>query len=254
MDVGTEGGNKWKRGLLPAAFWLAVWALCAAAIGKELLLPSPAAAFHAFWRLFRTGDFWRAVGTSLGRTGLGFFLGTLLGTGLGVATAASRWCDQLLSPALRAVRTVPVVSFILLLFFWLPTGWVPVAVSALMALPVVWRSARQGIAQADPLLLELADAYRMGRWKRLSLIYAPAALPALSAGWETALGLAWKSGVAAEVLCQPKWALGTGLQVSKAYLDAPGLFAWTGTLVALSLVTEWILHRLLGRWKGGGRA
>ena len=65
------------------------------------------------------------------------------------------------------------------------------------------------------------------------------------------MGLAWKAGVAAEVLCQPKWALGTGLQVSKAYLDAPGLFAWTGVTVALSLVTEGLLRLTFRRWRGG---
>ena len=191
---------------------------------------------------------------SLGRVGLGFLLGAGLGTLLGVVTAAWGWCDLLLSPALRAVRTVPVVSFILLLYFWLPTGWVPVSVSVLMALPVVWRSARQGIAAADPLLLELAGAYRLGLGRTVTHVYLPAALPALSAGWETALGLAWKSGVAAEVLCQPKWAVGTGLQASKAYLDAPALFAWTAVIVLLSLATEWLFRLLLRLWKGGGAA
>lgn len=250
--VETERKNNWIKGLLPTVFWLGVWWLCAAGVGKELLLPSPAAVFHALLRLMKEKEFWHSLFFSLGRVSLGFLLGAGLGSLLGAATAANGWCDLLLSPALRAVRTVPVVSFILLLFFWLPTGRVPVAVSALMALPVAWRSTRQGIAAADPRLLELAGAYHMGRWKRLSLIYLPAALPALSAGWETALGLAWKSGVAAEVLCQPRWALGTGLQASKAYLDSPGLFAWTGVMVALSLGTEWLLHTGFRRWRGDG--
>ncbi len=251
MTVGPEKRNKWIKRLLPAAFWLAAWALCAAWVGKELLLPGPAAAFHALFRLAASPDFWRSVLASLGRISLGFLLGAGLGTLFGVVTARWRWWDLLLSPALRAVRTVPVVSFILLLYFWLPTGRVPTAVSALMALPVVWRSARQGLSAADPQLLELAAAYRLPLGRRVSLIYLPAALPALAAGWETALGLAWKAGVAAEVLCQPKWAVGTGLQVSKAYLDAPGLFAWTAVTVALSLAAEGLLRLVLRRWIGG---
>lgn len=251
--MGSERKNKWIYRLVSAAFWLGVWALAAAAVGRELLLPSPAAAFHALLALMGTSDFWRSVFMSLGRVVLGFLLGAGLGTLLGAATAAWEWGDLLLSPALRAIRTVPVVSFILLLYFWLPTGRVPVAVAALMALPVAWRAARQGLAGADPLLLELAGAYRLGLWRQVTHIYLPAALPALSAGWETALGLAWKAGVAAEVLCQPKWALGTGLQVSKAYLNAPGLFAWTGTMVALSIGTEWLLRLVLRGWKGGGQ-
>lgn len=254
MAAEPKRKNKWIKRLLPAVFWLGVWALCAAAVGRELLLPSPAAAFHTLWQLAATGEFWHSVLQSLIRVVLGFLLGAGLGTLLGGLTAAWRWCDLLLSPALRAVRTVPVVSFILLLYFWLPTSQVPVAVSALMALPVVWRSAQQGIAAADPQLLELAKAYRLTSWRRVTHIYIPATLPTLAVGWETSLGLAWKAGVAAEVLCQPKWAIGTGLQVSKAYLDSPGLFAWTAVLVSLSLITEWILRLLLQSWKGGKRA
>ena len=244
--------KKAGKGALVLVFWLGVWAVCALAVGRELLLPSPAAVGRTLFALAGTGDFWRALLASLGRATVGFLLGAALGTVLGGATALSRWWDLLASPALRAVRTVPVVSFILLLYFWLPTSQVPVAVSALMALPVVWRSARQGVASADPQLLELAGAYRLGHWRTWRLVRLPAALPALAAGWETALGLSWKSGVAAEVLCQPKWALGTGLQVSKAYLDTPGLFAWTVAIVCLSLGMEGILRLSLRRWKGGG--
>lgn len=243
-------GRGGKRALA-ALLWIVIWAFAAAWVGKELLLPGPAAVCRSLGALVVTEGFWRAVGGSLGRIMAGFFLGACLGTALGAATAAFGWCDWLFSPALRAVRTVPVVSFILLLYFWLPTGQVPTAVAALMALPVVWRSARQGIAAADPLLLELGGHYKLGLWRRVGLIYIPAAMPALAAGWETALGLAWKSGIAAEVLCQPKWAAGSQLQIAKSYLDSPGLFAWTVVIVVLSLALEGLLKRALRPWREG---
>lgn len=246
-------GKTWWRIAAPVLFWLAVWYLCAGLVGQELLLPGPGAVAAALWKLAGTAAFWRSALVSLVRVAAGFLMGAVLGDLLGVATAAWRWGDLLLSPALRGVRTVPVGSFLLLLDFWLPPGRVPVAVAALMALPVAWRSARQGIAAADPLLVELAGADRMGLWRTLRYVRFPAALPALAAGWETALGLSWKAGVAAEVLCQPKWALGTGLQASKAYLDAPGLFAWTVAVVCLSLLMEGILKALLHRWKEVGK-
>ena len=243
--------KKLQKVIIPAALWVAVWAIWALRLNKPLLLPTPWAVLSALGEMAGTGAFWRSALVSLGRFCLGFLLGAALGSGLGVATALSRWCDTLLSPALRGVRTVPVVSFILLLYFSLPTAWIPVAVAALMALPVVWRACRQGMDQTDPALLEAADNYRLGLGRKLRLIYIPSALPALAGGWETALGLAWKSGVAAEVLCQPKWALGTGLQSAKTYLDAPGLFAWTVAIVALSLATEGLLKLALRPWKGG---
>lgn len=243
--------EKTRKLALCAAFWLLAWALAAAAVGRELVLPGPLAAARALARLAVTAAFWRSVLATLGRVLLGFLLATLLGALLGWATAESPWCDALLSPALRAVRTVPVVSFILLLYFSLPNGQVPTAAALLMALPVEWRAARQGLSAADPRLLELADSYRLGRWRTFRLVRLPAALPALAAGWETGLGLAWKAGVAAEVLCQPKWAMGSGLQAAKATLDAPALVAWTLSMVALSLLLERLLRLALGRRRGG---
>lgn len=242
--------DKFLKVIVPLAFWLALWAIAAAVVGKELILPAPAAVGRSLCALVVTSDFWRSALTSLLRVLAGFLMGTAGGVMLAAATAASVWADRLFSPALRAVRTVPVVSFILLLFFSLPNTKVPAAVSALMALPVVWRAARQGLASADPLLLEMASAYGFGRWKTIRLIYIPAALPALAAGCETALGLAWKSGMAAEVLCQPKWAAGSRLQSAKAYLDTPGLIAWTVVIVALSLAMEGLLRLLFRRWRG----
>jgi len=244
-------GKKVWNILAPALFWLGLWALGAHLVGRELVLPSPLAVVRTLGQLALTAEFWRSALFSLGRVLWGFFLGSALGMALGALTAAFDWWDRLISPALRAVRTVPVVSFILLLFFWLPKQQIPATVAALMALPVVWRSTRQGLAAADPQLLEMADHYALGRWRTFRLVRLPAALPALCAGWETALGLCWKSGVAAEVICQPRWAAGTALQTAKAYLDAPALFAWTGMVVALSLALEWALRRALKPWREG---
>lgn len=237
--------KKLRNVIIPAAFWLVVWAVLAAVVGKELILPSPAAVARSLLTLASTGTFWWEAGMSLARVWCGFLLGAVLGLALGVATAASSRCGLLLSPALHTVRAVPVVSFILLLYFWFPTGWVPVAVSALMVLPVAWRSAVEGWERSDPQLLELAGHYELGAWKTLALVRLPAMLPSLSSGWETALGLAWKAGAAAEVLCQPQWGLGSALQRSKATLDIPALFAWTVVIVALSGLSGQLLKRVL---------
>ena len=65
---------------------------------------------------------------------------------------------------------------------------------------------------------------------------------------------AWmKSGVAAEVLCLPKAAIGTQVYYSKIYLETPSLFAWTAVVIVLSMLLERIVRRLLGA-KGGRKA
>ena len=241
--------------LLPPVFWLGVWQSCALLVdrsmggrGNELLLPYPATVLAALTHLAGTGEFWESVLLSLLRVLAGLVVGAGLGGLAAALTCASAWADRLLSPAIRVVRAAPVASFILLVLLWTGRDQVPVVIVALMVLPVVWDSLSQGIRATDAQWLELARAYRFSRWKTVRLIYLPGLRPHLSAALTTATGLAWKSGVAAEVLCLPSTALGTEVYQTKYYLEIPELFAWTGVAVALSLLLEHLLRRALARW------
>ena len=51
--------------------------------------------------------------------------------------------------------------------------------------------------------------------------------------------------MAAEVLCQPKLAIGTQLYYGKIYLETDRLFAWTAVVIVLSVLLERLLRRLL---------
>ena len=240
--------NRMKKNLLkyaiPPVFWLGVWQLAAWAVGRELLLPGPLAVGARLLELARTADFWLSAGATLWRVFLGLFWGTLLGGGLAFLTRFSPWADAVVSPAVRAT---PVVSFILLVYLWTPRTAIPWVIAGLMVLPVVWGALSSGLDSLDGKLLELARAYRFSRWKTLRLIYLPGLRPHLSAGLLTAFGLAWKSGVAAEVLCPPDRAIGSHIQQAKLGLETADLFAWTLTIVALSLLLEGLLRRGLER-------
>ena len=241
------------RWLLPAVFWLAVWWLLALIVGKELLIPSPPLVVRTLLELVVTSAFWRYTALTLLRIMLGLLLGIVLGIVTALLTNRFSWLRALLAPAVRVVRATPVASFIILVLLWVANGRVPVVISALVVLPVIWESTAAGLRSVDRDLLEFARAYRLTRWDTWRRIVIPSMQPQLAAAVCTAIGLAWKSGVAAEVLCLPKAAVGTQVYFSKLYLDTPALFAWTLIVVALSLTLERIARRLLLGRKEGGR-
>ena len=255
----NKTAKKLVRGLLPLIFWLAVWQ-CAAWLvelsvegrGNELLLPYPLSVLRSFLRLGADGAFWKTAAASLCRILSGMIVGVAAGAALSVLTSASKWCDRLFSPAIRVIRATPVASFILLVLLWTGRSNVPVVISALMVLPVVWENFSRGIGAVDLQLLELAKAYRFSALKTVRLIYLPSLRPYFSAALTNAMGLAWKSGAAAEVLCLPKLAIGTQIYNSKLYLEIPDLFAWPVVVVCLSLILEKLLRLALSRWNGGG--
>lgn len=248
--TGTD--RHWRfflRAALPLAFWLGVWQYASAEVGKELLLPGPALVLSRLGELAGTAAFWQTAGLSLARILAGLAAGVLLGTAFAALTSAFRWADWIFSPAIKTAQATPVASFIILILLWVEKGQVPGVISALMVLPVVWGNVSRGIRETDPLLLELARAYRFGPWRTFTLVYAPSALPYFASGCRTALGLAWKAGVAAEVLCQPKTAIGTQVYFSKIYLETPSLFAWTLVVILLSFLLEWGIGLLLRKWE-----
>lgn len=247
-----------KKIVVPLVFWLIVWQVAAWIVGdsvffgtglhlqeKHLLLPGPWTVLRILPGLVTEVSFWQAAGLTLLRVFLGLLVGGVLGTLIAVLTAASVWCDRILTPLVKVIRATPVASFILLVQLWVTTGRVPGVIAALMVLPVVWGNVSKGIRQTDPMLLEMAKAYRFDAGKRLRLIYIPSVAPYFNAGVETGLGLAWKAGVAAEVLCHPKWGIGTQVYVSKLNLEIPDLFAWTAVVILLSFLVEIVLVRLL---------
>ena len=236
-----------------AAFWLCVWALLARAVNSPLLLPSPIAVAMRLGELAATATFWATVGRTLFRIALGFLCAIPLGALLAELTCRFRLWRALLSPILTVMQSTPVASFILLLLIWLGRDALPSVIAALMVAPVVWRNLSAGVSGIDPRLLELAKVYRFPPGRRLRRIYFPSLAPYLFAACRSGLGLAWKAGVAAEVLTVPKGTVGQMLYEAKLYLETTDLFVWTVTVILCSLLIETLLIALLGRLEKGGR-
>ncbi len=228
-------------------FWLLVWALLARLVDKALLLPGPAAVLRRLLGLAATGAFWRTVGVTLLRILCGALAGTVLGVAAAVLTWRFRLLHDLLSPLLTLVKSTPVASFILLLLIWLGRDILPAVIVVLMVLPVIWANVEAGLRGVDPGLREMAKVFRFPPFRRLRRVWIPSVLPSFLAACRSTLGLAWKAGVAAEVLTVPVRSIGKMLYESKLNLETTDLFAWTVVVVLCSLVIEKLLTSLLGR-------
>lgn len=228
-------------------FWLCVWQIASLCIGKEFLLVAPWRVVVRLWELGGTGDFWISIAWSLLRIGGGFLLGAAAGIFLAALSARFRRVEELLAPAMLAIKTIPVASFIILALIWFSSRNLSVLISFLMVLPVIYTNVLGGIRAADPQLLEMARVFRIPPLRRFRYIYTAQVLPFFRSGCTIALGLCWKSGIAAEVIGMPDGSIGEKLQQAKIYLATPDLFAWTAVIVCVSLAFEKGFLVLLGR-------
>ena len=233
-----------------AAFWLAVWQCAAMAVGQEVFLVSPVQAGYTLLQLLPQAEFWQRVGFSSGRILLGFGLGVAVSIVLAVAAQAWHTADVLLAPVLQLVKATPVASFIILALVWVRGASLSVLISFLMVLPVLYGAVRTGLESADPQLLEMARVFRVPLGRRLRGIYLPQVMPYFRTAVSLGLGLCWKAGAAAEIIGLPAGSMGERLYTAKVYFQTADLFAWTVTIVAVSVVFERLFLALVDRLMG----
>lgn len=233
-----KGFRRAAVGAFSALFWIGIWQWAYLAVGQEILVASPMEVLRRLSDLVCRGDFWLTVVLSLCRISEGFFLGTLLGSGAAVLTETFFIGNALLRPVIGVMKATPVASFIILALVWMKTSQVPVFASAVIVLPILWANVSEGIRKTDRGLLQMASLYRFGRIGTVRRVYLPSVLPYFTAACTTGMGMAWKGGVAAEVLSSLSLSLGGEIYRSKIYLETVDLFAWTAVVILLSVLLE----------------
>lgn len=213
-----------------------VWQVAAWIVGSKLLLASPWEVIKRMFGLaFGGGDFWQTAAFSFSRIALGFFGGLIAGVLLAALAGRSRVVETLLFPYMVTIRSIPVASFVILALIWLTASKLASFVSFLMVMPIVYTNVLAGIRAVDPKLLEMARVFRVPPLRRLRCIWLPGIKSHLVSACEISLGLAWKSGIAAELIGYPTGSVGEKLYYSKVYLDTVDLFAWTVFIVLFSV-------------------
>ncbi len=226
------------RGIICFAFWMAVWYGLAAVLDRALVLPTPLAVFHKLISLMPAKAFWLACAGSIARIFFGLVFGILLGVLLAVLCAVSKLLNAIFSPLVAVIKATPVASIIILMLFVMAKGFVPMVAALLMVIPIVFGNVKKGILSVPRDMAEVAGVYDMRFLRRLRYLVLPTVAPYFSAACRSALGLAWKAGIAAEVICYPKYSIGANLNNAKVYLESEELYAWTIVVIVISVLIE----------------
>lgn len=231
-------------------FWLLLWQGLAWRMGKPIFLVGPWEVAQALLRLGGSPGFWRAAFSSLGRIGAGFSLAFAAGIGCGGAGYALPWFEALLAPVVSLMKTVPVASFVILALIWAGAENLAVIISFLVVFPILYLNTVAGLRSTDRQLLEMAQVFRVRTFSKIWRIYRPALAPYLISACQVALGMAWKSGIAAEVIGTPEHSIGEQLYMAKVFFSTDELLAWTAVVVALSFLFERVILTVLKKAAG----
>lgn len=227
------------RILLAVAFWILIWWAAARSLGSELLFPTPLTVFRILCKLVRSKEFYLVTGRSLLNILSGIVAATVLGVLLAGICHRVRPLRDLLLPLMTVIKATPVASFIVLLLIFIGAAKVPFVITFLIVLPVVWTNLDEGLTRIDPDLRQVAQVYRFSFCKRMRVLVLPSLRPYFLSASRTAIGLAWKAGIAAEILATPPGTIGRMIGDARQYLETEQMFAWTLTVIVLSLLIEY---------------
>ncbi|MBP3495382.1 MAG: ABC transporter permease subunit [Clostridia bacterium] len=237
--------NKILKTVFIAAFWLLVWEILALIIDNRLLFPSPTSVVCKLGQMVITSDFWISTLTSLFRVLLGIILATILGVIIAIASSKFKLIYDVFYPFMTVIKATPVASFIILIVLFIGKGVVPTIIAILMVTPVIWGNVYEGISNVDKDLKEVCKVYKIPFKKQLKALYIPSILPYFTSAVLSSVGLGWKAGIAAEILYPPLKSIGRSILDSKQYFETTELFAWTVTVIILSLLIELIVKLLI---------
>ena len=233
--------NKKKVFVFSVAFFFLLWKFFSLAIDSPLILPSPESVAADFFSLASEKIFLKSLAFTLFRVLCAFFISSFFGILFGFLCTKFSALKILFEIPLAFVRSVPLVSVILIVLFWLGSDSVPVFAAVLLSFPLMFTSAFSGFSFKDKKMESVCNIFKITEMQKFLFLKIPYAKEFLKDAMENSCGMIWKAIAAAEVLSIPKFALGSQLQNFQVVLEISKVFAVTIFIVLLGFLSEKIL-------------
>ena len=231
------------RALYVAVGLLVIWqAIVLLFAPPGFMLPAPLTVFNA---LIERPELWQVHAvTTLVETVIGLITGAVLGAALALAMSFLPPTRRLLLPVMVVSQAIPVFAIAPLLALWFGFGLASKIVMATIAIffPVASAFA-DGLARADPILVDLARLYRASRWQVVTLLRIPGALPALITGLRLAAVYAPIGALIGEWVGASS-GLGYAMLFANARAQTDVMFAAVILLAAMSVMLRAIVDLL----------
>lgn len=225
--------------LIPVAWQLLSWQMA-----QPQLIPSFPDLIRALFRLVYSPGFLVSIGTTCLRACVGLLLSLAAASITAFLLNRSEAIRFLFMPWLSLLRSVPVISFILLALIFLNPEMIPLLIAFLTMYPLLTENLLKGLMNRRDSWKMLARQFHLNAWNCLFQINYPQLKPYLFSGLASAAGFGWRAIIMGEVLSQCVDGIGKRMKEAQVFIDVPELIAWTLVAIVLSWLTDKLISRL----------
>ena len=233
--IAFAGIPGWAPSVLALAAFVAAWkAFVVLARYPPFVLPPPEQVASRFIEAWADGTIPPHALRTLTEVAAGFTVGAGLALVVGYVLARMPLAERLLSPYMVAAQAVPILTLAPLLALWFGPGLTSkIVICGLIVFFPIAIATMVGVRAVDARLLELARSLRASRWKVVTTLEIPAALPAIFGGLRVGVTLAVVGAIVGEWVGADR-GLGVLVNLARGSLfDIPLLFA---TLLTIALI------------------
>jgi NitT/TauT family transport system permease protein len=231
--------------ILPFACLIAFWiTLRASGMINPTLLPSPLEVFNTFWSTLAQGSLLINVVMSVQRVLFGLFLGMLAAVPVGFLIGWYKPVRRFVDPLINFFRALPPIALIPLVIVYLGIGesakiFILFYASFFSAVIVMY----EAMTQISPVYIRVARTLGATDTEIFLKVMVPLTVPHMLTALRVALGVAWATLVASELVAAQQ-GLGAMIQNASAFFDLRTIYLGIICIGVLALTMDMLLRRV----------
>lgn len=207
-------------------------------VNQSIILPSFLDVFNRLVTILSDSPFYVHLFYTLLRVVLGTVVAFVLSFIFAILSYDFDFVDNALKPIVLISKTIPNITYILLVLIWFSREMSVFFVTLLILFPVLYTQISSALLGINPEHLEVLKLYPETYFYRLFKVILPLIKISLIEGIKGALSLGFKVGVMAEILGQVQPGLGYLMHLARMNFETVDLFAYTAIMIMVVVLIE----------------
>ena len=242
---------KSKYTLISFILFIVLWECTAILINNDIYLPKVECILEETINLIKDKNFYMYVSSSFARTVMSYLCALILSVVFGILSFVYPFFRYLINPMNSFIKTIPTLVLVVLALVWFDKDKAPFIVGFAIIFPVLYEGIQNSLSKIDGRIMEMARIYEVSMFDKLNKIYIPTIKFYIMNIFVSTFSLTFKVVIAGEVHGQPKFGIGSQIQLEKVNFNTTGIFAWIVIIILISYISEFIntkLNKMTYRW------